>query len=102
MMAKKTMLYDATRCTACRGCQVACKLWNDRAGYLYSQTTNTGSYQNPPDLAPQTWTLILVPSRGVCQVFLSFRPEPYLQGHRRFLMSASASSAERPLFPSAS
>jgi len=58
MMGKKAILYDATRCTACRGCQVACKQWNDRAGWDYSHTQNTGSYQNPPDLSPQTWTLI--------------------------------------------
>lgn len=58
MMSKKAMLYDATRCTACRGCQVACKQWNDRAGWNYSHTKNTGSYQNPPNLTPQTWTLI--------------------------------------------
>ena len=57
-MGKKAILYDATRCTACRGCQVACKQWNDRAGWNYSHTTNTGSYQNPPDLTPQTWTRI--------------------------------------------
>ena len=39
----------------CRGCQVACKQWNDRQGL---ETHNTGSYENPPDLSPQTWTRI--------------------------------------------
>ncbi len=57
-MNKKAMLYDSTRCTACRGCQVACKQWNDRQGWNYSHTRNTGSYQNPPNLSPETWTLI--------------------------------------------
>lgn len=28
-MAEKAILYDPTRCTACRGCQVACKQWNE-------------------------------------------------------------------------
>ena len=28
-MAEKAILYDATKCTACRGCQVACKQWNE-------------------------------------------------------------------------
>ena len=28
-MADKAILYDATRCTACRGCQAACKQWNE-------------------------------------------------------------------------
>ena len=58
MMAKRAMLFDASRCTACRGCQAACKQWNDLEGWNYSHTSNTGSYQNPPDLSPQTWTLI--------------------------------------------
>jgi formate dehydrogenase iron-sulfur subunit len=51
-MADKAILYDATKCTACRGCQVACKQWNEREG---ETTTNWGSYENPRDLSPQTW-----------------------------------------------
>jgi formate dehydrogenase iron-sulfur subunit len=43
---------------ACRGCQVACKQWNDLEGWEYSQTVNRGSYENPPSLSPQTWTRI--------------------------------------------
>lgn len=57
-MTRKAMLYDASRCTACRGCQVACKQWNDREGWTYSQTQNIGSYENPPDLSPQTWSRV--------------------------------------------
>jgi len=48
-------LIDTTRCTACRGCQVACKQWNELPGL---KTKNWGSYQNPPDLQWNTWTLI--------------------------------------------
>ncbi len=48
-------LIDTTRCTACRGCQVACKQWNEQPG---RRTRNFGSYQNPPDLQWNTWTLI--------------------------------------------
>ena len=48
-------LIDTTRCTACRGCQVACKQWNEMPGL---RTRNFGSYQNPPDLQWNTWTLI--------------------------------------------
>ena len=40
-------LIDLSRCTACRGCQVACKQWNEQPA---KPTSNTGSYQNPPDL----------------------------------------------------
>jgi len=61
-MAEKAILYDATKCTACRGCQVACKQWNENDEYIPSpadgvgvQAKNTGSYENPPDLSPTTW-----------------------------------------------
>ncbi len=54
-MGKVAMLYDSSKCTACRGCQVACKQWNDLPGTL---TKNRGSYENPPDLSPYTWTRI--------------------------------------------
>lgn len=54
-MALKAMLIDTTKCMACRGCQVACKQWNQNAA---EQTKFTGSYQNPPKLSASTWTLI--------------------------------------------
>lgn len=51
-MAEKAIFYDASKCTACRGCQVACKSWNEREA---EKTTERGSLENPPDLSPQTW-----------------------------------------------
>jgi len=61
-MVDKAILYDATRCTACRGCQAACKQWNENDEYIPLpsdkigvQAKNWGSYENPPDLSPQTW-----------------------------------------------
>lgn len=54
-MAEKAILYDATLCTACRGCQVACKQWNENDEGEGEKTVNTGSYENPPDLSPMTW-----------------------------------------------
>ena len=59
-MAEKAILYDATRCTACRGCQAACKQWNENDEVIPTiengvQAVNRGSYENPPDLSPQTW-----------------------------------------------
>jgi formate dehydrogenase iron-sulfur subunit len=51
-MTEKAILYDPTKCTACRGCQVACKQWNEHEG---EETENYGTYENPPDLSPQTW-----------------------------------------------
>jgi formate dehydrogenase iron-sulfur subunit len=49
------MLLDLSKCTACRGCQAACKQWNDLPAV---KTTNRGTYQNPPDLSHSTYTLI--------------------------------------------
>ena len=60
-MADRLAMYiDTSKCMACRGCQVACKQWNDRKGYVPGEreTHNTGSYENPPKLDPETWTRI--------------------------------------------
>lgn len=61
-MAEKAILYDATKCTACRGCQAACKQWNENDEHIPPpsddkgvQAINSGSYENPPDLSPRTW-----------------------------------------------
>jgi formate dehydrogenase beta subunit len=54
-MAEKVKLIDVAKCTGCRGCQLACKQWN---GLPAKQTFAAGTYQNPPDLQPNTWTLI--------------------------------------------
>ena len=49
------MLLDTSKCMGCRGCQVACKQWNQLRA---EKTEFTGTYQNPPRLSGQTWTLI--------------------------------------------
>jgi len=59
-MAEKAFLYDATRCTACRGCQAACKQWNENDEEIPTvengvDAVNTGSYENPPSLSATTW-----------------------------------------------
>ena len=54
-MAEKIILEDVTKCMGCRGCQVACKQWNELEA---EETINTGSYENPPDLSPQTWVKV--------------------------------------------
>ena len=51
----KAMLIDTTLCTACRGCQIACKQWNDLPA---EKTVNQGTYQNPFRLSAYTWTLV--------------------------------------------
>ncbi len=51
----KSILVDTTRCTGCRGCQVACKQWNNLPG---TETKQTGSYQNPPDSSFETYKVV--------------------------------------------
>jgi len=54
-MAEYIKLVDVTKCTGCRGCQVACKQWNELPG---EQHLYTGSLQSSKDLTPNTWCLI--------------------------------------------
>ena len=56
MANEMAILYDATKCTACRGCQVACKEWNRNKAEM---TVNHGSYENPMSLSSYTWMRIL-------------------------------------------
>src|ERR1700748_3437208 len=48
-------LIDVTKCIGCKACQAACMEWNNlrqEVGYF------EGSYDNPSDLDPATWTLM--------------------------------------------
>lgn len=51
----KSVLVDMTRCIGCRGCQVACKEWNERNA---RKTTFHGEYTNPMRLNSDTYTRI--------------------------------------------
>lgn len=51
----KAFFIDTTVCTACRGCQVACKQWHDLPA---EKTTNRGTIENPPDLSFDTYKLV--------------------------------------------
>ena len=51
----KSFFVDTTLCTACRGCQVACKQWHDLPA---EDTVNRGTYQNPADLSFDTYKLV--------------------------------------------
>jgi formate dehydrogenase iron-sulfur subunit len=55
MAEGKSFFIDTTKCTACRGCQIACKQWNKRPT---EKTFNWGSHQNPRDLSFNTWKLV--------------------------------------------
>ena len=51
----KSIMVDVSRCTGCRGCQIACKQWNELPA---TETRQTGSYQNPPDMNADTWKVV--------------------------------------------
>lgn len=54
---QNAFLIDLTKCTGCRGCQVACKQWNQ----LEAEDTEFFSgegYQNPPAISEYTFTRI--------------------------------------------
>ena len=54
-MADKSFFIDTTKCTACRGCQIACKQWNKNPG---TKTLQRGNHQNPADLSASTFKLV--------------------------------------------
>lgn len=54
-MQGKTFFMDLSRCTACRGCQVACKQWHKLPA---TPTKQWGSRQNPKDLNFNTYKLV--------------------------------------------
>ena len=53
----KTFLIDTTKCTGCRGCQVACKQWNQLSAEKTRFFSGEG-YQNPPAMSEYTFTRI--------------------------------------------
>jgi len=48
-------LVDISRCIGCKGCEVACKEWNELG---IEPTQNFGSFQSHRDLSPNTWLLM--------------------------------------------
>lgn len=48
-------LIDVSKCIGCKACQSACQEWNDLREEV---GINAGSYQNPPDLTADSWTLM--------------------------------------------
>ncbi|MCZ7665148.1 MAG: 4Fe-4S dicluster domain-containing protein [Thermoleophilia bacterium] len=66
-MADKAILFDASRCIGCKGCQVSCKRWNMLPASIGTGTWQdlpeeqrafTASYQNPSDLRADTMLLV--------------------------------------------
>ena len=54
-MERKVRVVDTTKCIGCRSCQVACKNWNQLPA---TETAFAGSYENPSDLSPETWSRV--------------------------------------------
>ncbi len=54
-MSGYSILVDTSKCTACRGCQVACKQWNGLPG---TKTKNVGTHENPQDLSFETYKVV--------------------------------------------
>ncbi|MHB9003708.1 MAG: 4Fe-4S dicluster domain-containing protein [Coriobacteriia bacterium] len=58
-MAENAILYDASKCSACKGCQVQCKQWNNMPSSLGKDDNEyTGTYQSMSDLNGDTRLLI--------------------------------------------
>ncbi len=51
----KAFFVDLTICTACRGCQVACKQWKNLPA---EETHNWGSHQNPKEVSGNTYKVV--------------------------------------------
>ncbi len=73
-MARMTNLYDVSKCTACRGCQVACKDWNQLPAVI---EPFTGNYQTHESTNGDTYTIIKFmehedPVDGIQWNFLKF------------------------------
>ena len=57
-------LIDISKCIGCKACQAACMEWND---YRDKIGTCDGTYNNPPDLDADQWTVMR---------FTEYEPEP--------------------------
>ncbi|MGM0573582.1 MAG: 4Fe-4S dicluster domain-containing protein [Bacillota bacterium] len=55
-MANPICLIDTSKCIGCRGCQVACKQWNQLPA---EDTVFTGTFENPPQFSANTWTRVV-------------------------------------------
>lgn len=54
-MTEKAVYFDSSKCTACKGCQVACKTWNNLPSPLGTNEAKwSGTHQNPVDLNGDT------------------------------------------------
>ncbi len=73
-MLKYTNLYDATKCSACRGCMVACKQWNQLPGL---ETEFKGNYQVKEGMDAHSFTYIKFNEEEG-----TFQPQWYFSKHQ--------------------
>ncbi|GAB4258673.1 4Fe-4S dicluster domain-containing protein [Thermincola ferriacetica] len=59
-MANLSKFIDTSRCTACRGCQTACKNWNQLPAEILEFK---GYLQTHEDTSPQTFTYVVMKER---------------------------------------
>ncbi len=57
-MAEQAILIDTSKCIACKGCQIACKQWNQLDAGKPQFFATTDGYENPTDLSYHTYNLI--------------------------------------------
>lgn len=56
MAQEIAIYYDASRCSACKGCQINCMQWNQLpSAYELEDTPFSGSFQNPVKNDGDTW-----------------------------------------------
>ena len=60
-MANSICLIDTSKCIGCRGCQAACKQWNQLPA---EDTVFTGSYENPPRFSANTYLRVAFREHG--------------------------------------
>ena len=54
-MSEKAILFDSSKCSGCKGCQVACKCWNNLPSPMEKNSQKwNGSLQCPSDLEGNT------------------------------------------------
>lgn len=56
MTQEIAIYFDASRCTACKGCQINCKQWNQLPSkYVQDDTPFSGTFENPTSNDGDTW-----------------------------------------------
>ncbi|MCL2437716.1 MAG: 4Fe-4S dicluster domain-containing protein [Coriobacteriia bacterium] len=59
MASSIAILFDASKCTGCKGCQVACKSWNQLPAPLdFGDAPFSGTYESPMENTGDTWLRI--------------------------------------------